>query len=90
MSLTENELVFIYGDDCVERSYPAGTAFVDPGGDNGHTAYNPSDTEETKLVATFLDAPADGELVTPIDDERAAALDDACDVEAGAGPDREH
>ena len=39
-------------DGCSEHSYPAGTAFVDPGRGMVHSAYNPTDGE-TVIVATF-------------------------------------
>jgi hypothetical protein len=31
VNVAQGELVYIQASDCVERSYPAGTAFVDPG-----------------------------------------------------------
>jgi hypothetical protein len=37
-STAGRELIYIYADDRVERSYPAGNMFVDPGGDNVHMA----------------------------------------------------
>ena len=56
--------VHVLAEDCVERRYAPGDALV---GDERtiHTAYNPSDTEETVLVATFLGAPAQGSLAVP-------------------------
>jgi quercetin dioxygenase-like cupin family protein len=80
-AVTSNELIYIYADDCVERSYPAGTAFVDPGGDNVHTAYNPSDTEPTTVMVTFLGVPPEGPLTVPVDEGEGAALDERCDVD---------
>lgn len=87
----QGKLVYIYADDCVERPYPTGTMFVDPGGDNVHTAYNPSASEETVVVATFLNAPADGALTLPVDADESAALDERCDIErpAASAPLRE-
>jgi quercetin dioxygenase-like cupin family protein len=41
---------------CVERTYPAGTAFVDPGQGNAHTAFNRG-TEDLVLYATYFDVP---------------------------------
>jgi hypothetical protein len=35
--------VYAGADDCVEREYPAGTAFVDLGHGDVHTAFNPTD-----------------------------------------------
>jgi quercetin dioxygenase-like cupin family protein len=57
VNVTQGELVYVPAEDCSERSYPAGTAFVDPGHGHVHTAFNPTD-EETVLVATFFEAPA--------------------------------
>lgn len=64
VNVVEGELVYIDAATCKERSYPAGTAFVDPGQGHVHSAYNPTD-EETVLVATFFDAPAEGSLLIP-------------------------
>ncbi|MBD0282325.1 MAG: cupin domain-containing protein [Thermoleophilaceae bacterium] len=57
VNVTQGELVYVAADDCVERSYPAGTAFVDPGHGHAHTAYNPTGAP-TVFVATFFEAPA--------------------------------
>src|ERR687898_2948775 len=43
VNVAQGELVYVQASDCVERSYPAGTAFVDPGHGNVHTAFNPTD-----------------------------------------------
>jgi quercetin dioxygenase-like cupin family protein len=64
VNVTKGELVYVDAEDCVERPYPAGTAFVDPGHGHAHTAFNPTD-EETVLVATFYEAPAQGPLLIP-------------------------
>ncbi len=56
-TVAQGELVYVYADDCVERPYAAGQLFIDPGYDNIHTAFNPSETEEAVVVATFLNAP---------------------------------
>jgi len=80
-SVTEGELVYVYAADCVERPYPAGTAFLDPGFDNVHTAFNPSDTDPAVVIATFFGAPDEGELTIPVDAEEAAALDAECGIE---------
>ena len=66
VNVTKGELVYVGADDCVERTYPAGTAFVDPGHGHVHTAFNPTD-ETTVLVATFYEAPAEGPLLIPAD-----------------------
>ncbi len=61
VTVTQGELVYVMADDCSEHSYPAGTAFVDPGRGMIHSAYNPTDAE-TVIVATFTEVPADGPL----------------------------
>ena len=77
--IDEGELMYVT-EDCDERLYTTGTAMVDPG-DNVHTAYNPSDTEDLVLLATFIGAPAEGPLTLPIDAEESEALDDQCGIE---------
>jgi quercetin dioxygenase-like cupin family protein len=53
-------------DTCEHVTYATGTAFVDLGHGHVHTAYNPSDSKETVLVATFFEAPAEpGPLLIP-------------------------
>ena len=64
VNVVEGELVYVDSKNCPERSYPAGTAFVDPGQGHDHSAFNPTD-EETVFVATFFDAPAEGPLLIP-------------------------
>jgi quercetin dioxygenase-like cupin family protein len=65
VNVVEGELTYVGADDCVERDYPAGTAFIDAGGDHVHNAVNPTDGP-TVLVATFFGAPpAPGPLVIP-------------------------
>lgn len=76
-AVAEGDLVYIYADDCVERDYPEGTAFVDPGGDNVHTAYNPGD-EDAVVIATLIGAPDDGPVTLPVDDAQQAELDERC------------
>jgi hypothetical protein len=73
--------VYIYPDDCVERPYEVGEAFVDPGGDNIHMAYNPSDTEETVVIATFIGVPEDGPLTLPVEASEGEKLDGRCGIE---------
>ena len=77
----DGAFVYIYPDDCVERPYEVGEAFVDPGGDNIHMAYNPSDTEETVVIATFIGVPEDGPLTLPVNEAEGAALDEQCGVD---------
>lgn len=81
VTITEGELIFVYGDDCVERGYPAGTAFVDPGFGNIHYAFNRTGGE-TVLVATFLGVPATGPLTLPVGAAESVALDAKCNVAA--------
>ncbi len=81
VTVTQGGLVFVYADDCVQRPYPTGTAFVDPGFGNVHYAFNPT-AGETVIVATFLGVPATGPLTIPADAAQAAALDAKCDVAA--------
>jgi hypothetical protein len=77
----DGAFVYVYADDCVERPYEVGEAFVDPGGDNVHMAYNPSETEETVVIATFLGVPQDGPLTLPVDEDEGAELDERCGIE---------
>lgn len=65
VNIVEGELVYIEADGCAEHSYPAGTAFVDPG-NHVHSAINPGD-EPTVFVATFFGTPASGPLLIPAD-----------------------
>ena len=43
VNIVDGALVYVGADDCVEREYPAGTAFVDLGHGDVHTAFNPTD-----------------------------------------------
>ena len=63
VNIVQGELVYIEAEGCVEHSYAAGTAFVDPG-NHVHSAVNPGN-EPTVFVATFFGAPASGPLVIP-------------------------
>ena len=60
VNVFQGKLTYVGADDCKEREYPAGTAFIDAGGDHVHTAFA---TGETVLVATFFKAPASGPLL---------------------------
>ena len=82
VAVTQGDLVYVYGDDCVERTYPAGTALLDPGS-NVHFAFNPAGGE-TVLIATFLRVPAAGPLTIPADAGTSAALDAQCGVAPAA------
>ena len=82
VAVTQGDLVYVYGDDCVERTYPTGTALLDPG-TNVHFAFNPAGGE-TVLIATFLAVPATGPLTIPVDAGTSAALDVQCGVAPAA------
>ncbi len=64
VNVVSGKLVYVPAEDCKERTYPAGTAFVDPGHGHVHTAYNPTD-DVTVFIATFFRAPAEGALLIP-------------------------
>ena len=65
VTVQQGTLIYTQASDCIDRSYPAGTAFVDPGLGNVHTAHNPSDSVETIMYATFFGFPAEGLLSIP-------------------------
>ena len=75
-NVAQGNLVYVYAHDCAKRDYPAGTAFVDPGGDHVHSAYNPTNGP-TVVVATFFDAPEEGPLTIPRHEEAPA---DNCQI----------
>ena len=82
VSVTQGSLIFVYADDCVQRPYATGTAFVDPGFGNVHYAFNPT-AGETVIVATFLGVPpAPAPLTNAVDAETSMALDAKCQVAA--------
>jgi hypothetical protein len=60
VNIAQGELVYVT-TDCVERPYPAGTAFVDPGHGHVHTAFNRTGSV-TVFYATFFQVPAQGPL----------------------------
>jgi quercetin dioxygenase-like cupin family protein len=64
VNIVSGELVYVPADDCSERTYSAGTAFVDPGHGHVHTALNRT-SGVTVFVATFYEAPAEGPLLIP-------------------------
>jgi quercetin dioxygenase-like cupin family protein len=64
VNVASGELVYVAADDCEERVYPAGTAFVDPGRGHIHTAFNRT-SGPTVLVATLYEAPAEGPVLIP-------------------------
>lgn len=63
VTVVEGEFVYTLAEDCLDRWYPAGTALIDAGFGNIHSAHNPSASQETVVVATFLGIPA-GEAPT--------------------------
>lgn len=65
VNVVQGALVYVSADDCTHIEYPAGTAFVDLGHGDVHSAFNPSPTDVTVLVATFFEAPESGPLVIP-------------------------
>lgn len=77
VTIQQGTLIYTQASDCIDRSYPAGTAFVDPGLGNVHTARNPSDSVETIMYATFFGFPAEGLLSIPDDNQ------DHCGMQAG-------
>jgi hypothetical protein len=78
VNVTQGELVYVRAGDCVERSYPMGTAFVDPGRRSVHTAFNPT-SGETILMATFFNVPEAGPLTITEGIEEP----DDCEIEVG-------
>ena len=66
VNVTQGELVYVPADDCSQRAYPAGTAFVDPGHGHVHSAFNRT-SQPTVFFATFYEAPAEGPLLIPAD-----------------------
>lgn len=65
VNMVQGSLVYVSAEDCSQREYPAGTAFVDPGHGHVHSAFNPLTEGETVFVATFFEAPAAGPLLIP-------------------------
>jgi quercetin dioxygenase-like cupin family protein len=77
----EEDGAFVYvTDDCEERPYPVGTVFVDPG-TQVHMAFNPSENEETVVIATFLGVPDEDPLTDPVSDNEGEALDEKCGID---------
>ena len=62
VNIAQGELVYVEASDCIERPYPAGTAFVDPGHGHVHTAFNRLGGVPVVLYATFFEVPAQGPL----------------------------
>ena len=64
VNVTQGELTYVDAEDCVDRPYAAGTAFVDAGHGHVHTAFNHTNLDAV-IVATFYEAPASGSLLIP-------------------------
>src|ERR687897_2835780 len=64
VNVTQGELTYVDAEDCADRLYAAGTAFVDAGHGHVHTAFNHTN-QDTVIVATFYEAPASGPLLIP-------------------------
>jgi hypothetical protein len=64
VSVTRGELPYLAADDCVQRAYPAGSVFVDPGLGHVHTAFNGT-RGETVIVVMFFESPEQGPLLIP-------------------------
>lgn len=64
VNVVQGTLVYVPAETCEHISYPAGTAFVDPGHGHVHTAHNPG-PGVTIFVATFFEAPETGPLLIP-------------------------
>lgn len=65
VNVAEGHLTYVQASDCVRRAYPAGTAFVDPGRGNVHTAY--AGDQGAVLIAVFFEIPDTGPLTIPVD-----------------------
>jgi quercetin dioxygenase-like cupin family protein len=67
VNIVSGSFRLIDSDTCGETPYAPGQAFVDAGHGHVHTAYNPSSTETTVLIATFFEVPETGPLSIPAD-----------------------
>lgn len=66
VSIVEGDFVYTLAEDCVDRHYTVGQALIDAGFDNVHTAYNPSSSEETVVMASFLGVTPGDPLTIPV------------------------
>jgi quercetin dioxygenase-like cupin family protein len=64
VNVVSGALTYIGAEDCAERTYTAGQAFVDAGHGHVHSAVNATGAP-TILLATFFEAPASGPLLIP-------------------------
>jgi quercetin dioxygenase-like cupin family protein len=63
VNVAQGELVFVNADECLERPYEAGEAFIDVGHGHVHTAFNRStSTVDAIFYALFYEAPPTGPL----------------------------
>ena len=66
VNVVAGALTYVDADDCGDRTYTAGQAFVDAGHGDVHSAFNPTGSP-TVLIATFFEAPTSGALLIPAD-----------------------
>lgn len=66
VNIVTGALTYIPAENCANRTYEAGEAFVDPGHGHVHSALNPTGAP-TVFYATFFGAPATGPLLIPAD-----------------------
>lgn len=66
VNMVEGTLTLVNASDCVERPYGPGTAFVDPGHGNVHTAFNGT-ANPIVFYATFFEVPEGGPFTIPVD-----------------------
>ena len=64
VNIVSGALTYVPAEDCANRTYNAGEAFVDPGHGHVHSAFNGGGVP-TVFVATFFGAPATGPLLIP-------------------------
>lgn len=67
VTIAQGELTYVSSEGCINRRYPTGTAFIDPGHGHVHSAVNSGKTE-TVFYAMFLEAPSGtAPLSIPVD-----------------------
>ena len=66
VNVAQGERTYVMAHDCVDRPYPAGTAFVDPGRGVVHMAREPNGRGDGAVV-TFFEVPETGPLTIPVD-----------------------
>ncbi|CAN5221414.1 hypothetical protein BH23GEM2_BH23GEM2_19920 [soil metagenome] len=66
VTVVSGTLSVINASDCVDRTYPAGTAFVDPGQGNVHVGFNQGEVPVV-VYGTFLDVPPGQPATIPAD-----------------------